>query len=132
VRRITIELKNRPAMAKRKLTRDKPLRQGRQRRTVAELYLRRWTIERAFHELDQALHGEIETLGYPGAALLSFCVALLAYNVISVVKTALAATHGSEMERRVSPVTIWPGTGSGLPRNDDCRSVGRMARHLPR
>ena len=100
VRRITIELK-------------KPTRNGETEinlvtnlsakvanaRTVAELYLRRWTIERAFHELDQALHGEIETLGYPGVALLSFCVALLAYNVISVVKTALAATHGSEMER---------------------------------
>jgi IS4 transposase len=68
-------------------------------RTVADLYLRRWTVEKAFQELDQALHGEIKTLGYPGAALLSFCVALLSYNVISVVKTALNAVHGTKAKR---------------------------------
>ena len=68
-------------------------------RTVADLYLRRWTVENAFHELDQALNGEIKTLGYPGAALLSFCVALLAYNVISVVKSAVAAVHGADAKR---------------------------------
>ena len=68
-------------------------------RTVADLYLRRWTIENAFQELGQALHSEIKTLGYPKAALLSFCVALLAYNVISVVKSALVAAHGSAFER---------------------------------
>jgi IS4 transposase len=68
-------------------------------RSVADLYLHRWTVERAFHELDQAFNGEIKTLGYPGAALLSFCVALLAYNVTSVVKSALAATHGDKAKR---------------------------------
>lgn len=68
-------------------------------RRVADLYLRRWTVENAFQELDQALHSEIKTLAYPRAALLSFCVALLAYNVISVVKSALAAVHGPEAER---------------------------------
>lgn len=68
-------------------------------RSVADLYLHRWTVEKAFHELDQALHGEIKTLGYPRAALLSFSVALLAYNVISVVKTAMAAVHGKEAKR---------------------------------
>ncbi len=68
-------------------------------RSVADLYLHRWTVEKAFHELDQALNGEIKTLGYPGAALLSFCVALLTYNVISVVKSALAGAHGAKLER---------------------------------
>jgi IS4 transposase len=68
-------------------------------RSVADLYLYRWTVEKAFNELDQAFNGEIKTLGYPGAALLSFCVALLAYNVTSVVKSALAATHGSKAKR---------------------------------
>ena len=46
------------------------------------------------------MNSEIRTLGYPKAALLSFCVALLAYNVISVVKSALAAVHGSAAERQ--------------------------------
>jgi IS4 transposase len=67
--------------------------------SVADLYLHRWTVEKAFQELDQALNGEIKTLGYPGAALLSFCVALLTYNTISVVKSGLAAAHGAAMQR---------------------------------
>jgi hypothetical protein len=37
-------------------------------RKVCDLYLGRWKVEKAFQELDQALHGEIKTLGYPGAA----------------------------------------------------------------
>ena len=104
IRRVTIEL-------------DKPTRNGETEihlltnlaavkadsRTVAELYLGRWSVENAFQELEQALNSEINTLGYPKAALLSFCVALLAYNVISVVKTALAAAHGKALPReRVS------------------------------
>ena len=56
-------------------------------------------IENAFQELGQALHSEIKTLGYPKAALFSFCVTILAYNVISVVKTALTAVHGEKAER---------------------------------
>lgn len=67
---------------------------------VTQLYLERWTVENAFQELEQALHSEIETLAYPRAALLSFCVALLTYNVVSVVKSALAAVHGEAAERR--------------------------------
>jgi len=47
---------------------------------VAELYQKRWTIEIAFHELALNLEGEIETLGYPRAALFGFCVALVCYN----------------------------------------------------
>jgi hypothetical protein len=63
---------------------------------VAELYHRRWTIEIAFHELAQNLEGEIETLGYPRAALFCFCTALVCYNVLSVVLAALRAAHGTE------------------------------------
>jgi IS4 transposase len=69
-------------------------------RAVADLYLRRWTVENAFQELGQALHSEINTLGYPKAALLCFCVAILTYNAISVVKSALAAVHGAKAERQ--------------------------------
>ena len=100
IRRVTIELKE--------LTRDGETeihvltnlpKTVANARSVADLYLHRWTVERAFHELDQAFNGEIKTLGYPGAALLSFCVALLAYNVTSVVKSALVATHGDKAKR---------------------------------
>jgi len=65
---------------------------------VAELYLRRWKIEGAFHELTVALSCEVNTLGYPRAALFGFCVAVAAYNVLAVLKAALRAVHG---ERKV-------------------------------
>lgn len=64
---------------------------------VAELYRQRWTIETAFQEVAQNLQGEIETLGYPKAALFAFCMALVAYNVLSVVQAALRAAHGEEV-----------------------------------
>ena len=100
VRRITIELKKPTRDGDNELHLVTNLSaQAANARSVAELYLQRWTVEKAFQELDQAFHGEIKTLGYPGAALLSFCVALLTYNVISVVKSGLAAAHGAKAKR---------------------------------
>jgi hypothetical protein len=64
---------------------------------VANLYRRRWTIETAFQEMEAALNGEIDTLGYPKAALFAFCVALVSYNVLSTVKAALRAAHGADV-----------------------------------
>jgi Transposase DDE domain len=67
---------------------------------VADLYHNRWTIEIAFNELAQNLEGEIESLGYPRAALFGFCMALVCYNVLSVVLAALRAVHGVETIRQ--------------------------------
>lgn len=70
---------------------------------VARLYARRWTIERAFQDLTVALVCEINTLGYPKAALFGFCLALTAYNAVSLVKASLRAIHGHEkVESEVS------------------------------
>ena len=63
---------------------------------IAELYRKRWTIETAFGELAAVLNNEIDSLGYPKAALFAFCVGLLAYNVLSVVKAALRSIHGDQ------------------------------------
>ncbi len=63
---------------------------------IASLYADRWTVENAFQHLTQDLRCEINTLGYPKAALFGFCLALVAYNVVSVVKAALRAAHGKE------------------------------------
>ena len=69
---------------------------------IAEIYRRRWTIETAFQEMEKTLKGEIKELGYPKAALFSFCVALLSYDVMSTVKAALRAAHGAEEAETVS------------------------------
>jgi hypothetical protein len=63
---------------------------------VAWMYRKRWTIETAFQELEAHLHSEINTLGYPKAALFGFCIALLAYNVLALVKAALRSVHDEE------------------------------------
>jgi len=64
---------------------------------VADLYRKRWTIEIAFNEVAQNLEGEIETLGYPRAALFGFCMALVSFNVISVILAAMRAVHGPKV-----------------------------------
>lgn len=70
---------------------------------VACLYRRRWTVETMFAELTVHLGCEVNTLGYPKAALFAFCVALVAYNVLAVVKGALRSVHGEgKVEAEVS------------------------------
>jgi hypothetical protein len=63
---------------------------------IAAIYRRRWTLETAFQEMEATLNGEIAALGYPRAALFTLCVALVAYNVMSVAKAALRSAHGAE------------------------------------
>jgi Transposase DDE domain len=70
---------------------------------IAEMYRKRWTLETLFQELTETLCCEINTLGYPKAALFGFCIALMAYNVASVTKAAMRAKHGHEkVEKEVS------------------------------
>lgn len=70
---------------------------------LADLYRSRWLIEGSFQELAEHLSSEINTLGYPRAALFGFCVALVSSNVLSVVKAALRSVHGVEkIEEEVS------------------------------
>jgi len=63
---------------------------------VAELYGDRWTIEDAFFQLTVDLKCEIDTLGYPKAALFGFCLALVAYNIVSMVKATIRAVWGQD------------------------------------
>ena len=86
-------------------------------KTIALLYQDRWTIETAFQHLAQDLNSEINTLGYPRAALFGFCVALVAYIIMSVIKAALGSVHGADViEQQLSGYyvsneisTIYPG-----------------------
>ncbi len=61
---------------------------------VARLYRERWSVETLFQVVSETFECEIKTLGYPKAALFSFCMALVAYNILSVVKAALRSVHG--------------------------------------
>lgn len=61
---------------------------------VAELYKQRWKIENVFHEMTTCLQCEINTLGYPKAALFVFSVASLLENTLAMLKGSLRAAHG--------------------------------------
>jgi IS4 transposase len=101
LRRITVELDQPTRDGDREihLLTNLPPRDAPAKR-IAELYRGRWTIETAFAELAATLNGEVETLGYPKAALFAFGVALVAYNVLSTVKAALRAVHSEERVAR--------------------------------
>lgn len=74
---------------------------------LSELYLRRWRIENAFQTMTEVLRCEIQTLAYPKAALLGFCVALVGYNILATVRAALASEHGEgTVEQEVSSYHI--------------------------
>jgi hypothetical protein len=63
---------------------------------VASLFHKRWTLETAFKHIEAYFHSEINTLGYPKAALFGFCLALVAYNVLAVVLASLRGVHGQQ------------------------------------
>jgi Transposase DDE domain len=69
---------------------------------VAKLYRRRWTIEHAFEDLALALECEINTLCYPKAGLFGFCVGLVVYNLMGLVKGALRGVHGEVQAEQMS------------------------------
>ena len=60
---------------------------------VANVYRRRWTIESLFARVERNLRSELATLGYPGAAIFTFAVALVASNVFAVVHAALTSVQ---------------------------------------
>jgi len=66
---------------------------------IARLYRSRWRIENLFQRLESVLHSEVRTLGHPRAALLAFGVAVLAYNVLALLQTAVRVQHEHTLEK---------------------------------
>lgn len=97
VRRITIELDKPTKKGEKEIHLLTNLPKSVSALQVAKAYRKRWSIETAFQEVTTTLRCEIDTLGYPDAALFGFCIALVMYNVLSVVQAAL---RGSQTERR--------------------------------
>lgn len=76
-------------------------------RAIARLYRHRWKIETLFQRLESVLHSEVRTLGHPRAALLAFGVAVLAYNVLTVLQAAVWAAHDlRESDIELSPFYV--------------------------
>jgi hypothetical protein len=71
--------------------------------TIMMAYRKRWKIEGLFQDMTMILKCEVNTLGYPKAALFGFCVALAISNVFATLRAALRVAHGAEkVESEVS------------------------------
>lgn len=93
VRRLTIRLDKPTQKGEEEIHLLTNLPQKVKSKKIAEAYLSRWTIETAFCKLATVLRSEINTLGYPDAALFGFCIGVVLYNALTVVLTALTVAH---------------------------------------
>jgi hypothetical protein len=63
---------------------------------IADAYRQRWAIETSFAEVEKLFQSEPPALAQPGAALLVFCLSLIAWSTIGVLKAGLRREHGPE------------------------------------
>lgn len=73
---------------------------------IADLYRRRWTVESLFARVERNLQSELASLGYPGAAVFTFAVALVASNVFAVVHAALAAAQRRQPDEKIAQMPL--------------------------
>lgn len=122
LRRITVELAQQTRDGDREihLLTNLPVKIGGRR--IADLYRQRWRIEQTFQAVAQALRGEVNTLGYPRAALLGYCLALTTFNLLSTVKACIRAAHKEHAPAKLSTyyladevVRAWDGLDLMIP-----------------
>lgn len=63
---------------------------------IADGYRNRWAIETGFAEVEKLFNSEIPALAEPRAALLVFCLSLIAWSTIGVLKAGLRKVHGHD------------------------------------
>ncbi len=89
---------------------------------IAELYRKRWKIETVFQELTEYLNSEINSLGYPPAALFGFCESLVSYSILSIIRAALSSEYGQEaVEEKLSGYYLADEIFNDLSGHNDCR-----------
>lgn len=69
---------------------------------IAEQYRGRWRIETVMQRLTESFRCEIRPLCYPQAALFGFALALVMYNAVSILLSAINATHGPDTSETLS------------------------------
>lgn len=103
---------------------------------VTEIYRGRWSVEAAFMHLATALRSEVNTLGYPDAALFAFGIGLLLYNVLALLEAAVetAQPRRAGKARRLSPYylseeisSVYRGMMIAVPADQWRDAFGRMS-----
>jgi hypothetical protein len=121
-----------------------------QARVIQQGYRKRWTIESCFQKLTVTLKCELNTLGYPKAALFGFSVAAVMYNLLAAIQGTLRACHDREtIEREFSlfylaeetsslyhgmmvalPAKNWKKTFGAMPLAELVTELQRLARKV--
>jgi IS4 transposase len=109
-----------------------------------DAYRGRWQIERHFQALNDLLHCEVPSLGYPRAALFAFSMSAVAGNALAVLKGNLRAVHGEELAGEVSnfelvdqAAEVYPGMMIAVPpahwawvRRSSAEAIAGVMNHL--
>lgn len=81
-----------------------------------------------FQTVTENYECEIQTLGYPKAALFSFCLALVTYNILATVRAVLAGVHGvGKIDAGLSDYYMASEVQGTNPWNDDCHCSRTLA-----
>lgn len=116
---------------------------------IADSYRSRWGIEGVFGELTLSLNGEINTLAYPPAAITAYALALVSFNVLTIVRSSVEVIHGEETANAMStyhmadevsstdqgmmiaiPLPEWQSRFGNLEPPDMADELKRMAREI--
>lgn len=65
--------------------------------SICRAYQGRWGIEKHFCHLDRVTNSEIQSLGYPQAALFSFAVGLFMLNILNTLRIAVSAANDDKI-----------------------------------
>ena len=72
---------------------------------IARAYRQRWRLENTFQEVTVNVQCELNTLGYPNAALLTFSLALCICNALHVVMRAMEQAHALKQQKKIEEET---------------------------
>lgn len=97
-RRITIKLTKKTRFGETEINLLTNLPQKVKAMRVCSAYRKRWGIETYFGQLDRVTNSEIQSLGYPQAALFSFAMGLFMLNILNTIRIAVAAANDDEIE----------------------------------
>jgi len=98
-RRITIELEDRSPDGQLDLHILTNLPKRFQCQKLADFYYRQWMMGLTFQNLAAKLQSEVEAAGYRNASFFAYCLALIAYNLLSAIKAALCAVRSEDNSR---------------------------------
>jgi len=93
-----------------------------------------WRIGSKRHERIKPHRCRASRLCYPRAAIFAFCLATTLYNVVSLLKSTIAAVHGEEAVENMSwyyayteTQSVWSGMEIALPYDFWARRIDGMS-----